>query len=369
MKLDHYAAKHLKEIAFNMKVLLVEDDVELQKQLKLFLSRFVGKVDTAGNGIEALKEYKDNPYDLIITDLTMPSMGGIELAKKIHALNEQQKIIVISALSESDQLIELINIGIDAFLLKPLNMNHVLVQLNKTCQIIYEHKMLDFFYNMLEENNKELRDNNLEIACALNELKRVKNTQQRQEEKDEHTAVSEIKAESNNDFTSSRDLSDDEKLMLYTRGEKMSAEEFHNAYPIDLERTNEELEMLEDSFQLLLTNAERNVNLNTLSSLTKLLRSYATEIEIIPQFGALAYGIQQLAATFETVEDPTKILAILPMLASLFDNLEQWRRGIFLHRNVDDIHYLDNSLISDALSLQGILDNQHAASDDDIELF
>lgn len=130
----NYATKHLKEIAFDMNLLLVEDDLDLQGQMKAFLSRFFGRIDTANNDQEALIQYKERHYDLILMDLTMPIMGGTELLKKIHEINNAQRILVLSAHSESENLIELINIGIDSFLIKPVDMERVIQQLNKTCQ-------------------------------------------------------------------------------------------------------------------------------------------------------------------------------------------------------------------------------------------
>lgn len=348
--------KNLKEIAYDMRLLLVEDDTTLLAQMKTFLSRFFNSIDTAENGIEALFLYGEKNFDLVLTDLTMPHMGGIELAENIRELNSEQNIIIMSGDSESDKLITLINLGIDGFLLKPVDMNRVLTQLNKSAQAIYDHKMFDYLSATLEDTNQELRKSNAELQMALSEIKRLSLKQP------EKTT---IQVQS-----SGRELNDDEKMMLYTRSEKMSAAEFHSVHPFELDKTNEDLEILEDNFNVLLVNAERNINHETLSILSQIVHAYAKELEMIPQFSALSYGIQQLACTFDSVEDVSKIPAIMPMLTSLFDNLEQWRRGIFFYRNVEDIHYMDNSLISDALSLQGMLSNQHhASSDSDIELF
>lgn len=347
---SHYA-KHLKEIGMDLNLLIVEDDLILQQQLKLFFSRFFGSIETANNGIEGWIKFEEKSYDLIITDLTMPAMDGMELSKKIRSASETQNILVMSAHSESSKLIELINIRVDGFLLKPLNLDNALKQLTKTCQVIYDHKILEYFNTMLEGDNKDLRNSNIDLECALNELKR--------------TRVIE-KAPISND---SRELSENEKMMLYTRSDKMSAMSFHASYPFELDKTNEELEMLEDSFNLLLVNSERVMDYNTLKTLTKIVREYAREIEMIPQFGAIAYGIKELAMTFESVYEVEKLPAIMPMITSLFDNLENWRRSIFFYRNAEDIHYLDNSLISDALSLQGFLSNEHTSSDSDMELF
>lgn len=345
--------KNLKEIAYDMKLLLVEDDSDMRLQLTTFLGRFFGSIHTAENGIEALKLYNEHSYDLVLTDLTMPLMDGMELAQRIRARNSEQNILILSGESESGKLITLINLGIDGFLPKPVELGHVLMQLNKSAQAIYNHKMLDYFSTTLEETNQELRKSNAELQKALEEIKRLKASEPSPQQ--QHGG---------------RKLNEDEKLMLYTRSEKMSAAEFHSVHPFELDKTNEDLELLEDNFNVLLVNAERNINQETLSTLSRIVHDYAKELEMIPQFSALSYGIQQLANTFDSVEDVSKIPSIMPMLTSLFDNLEQWRRGIFFYRNVEDIHYMDNSLISDALSLQGMLNNQHHASAEaDIELF
>lgn len=360
METSPHTARYLKEIGFDMRILLVEDDENLQYQLNVFLSRFFGQIDTACDGIEALTLYEKRQYDLVMTDLTMPNMGGIELSQKIREINAKQTIFVVSAHSESEKLIDLINIGIDGFILKPFNLSHILNQLTKTCQAIYDHKMLEYFSCMLEETNREL-------LAKYAELKSKADNQAR-----DALSMTMIKRPPTPDQAATlpeRKLNGDEKTLLYTRSHKMSAREFHDAYPFELDKTNEDLEILEDEFNCLAVRTEQNITYETLSELVCVLRDYAKAIELIPQFSALAYGIRQLVETFESVHDTAKLPGMMPMLIHLFDNLEQWRRGIFLDRNVEDIHYMDDSLISDALSLQGMLSNQHASEDAIIELF
>jgi YesN/AraC family two-component response regulator len=123
-----------------MKLLLVEDDSDLRTQLKIFLGHFFGCINTAENGVEALKMCHKDSYDLVVSDLTMPLMGGMELAEKIRLLNSEQHILILSGDSESDKLITLINLGIDGFLLKPLDLNRILLQLNKSVQAIIKKK-------------------------------------------------------------------------------------------------------------------------------------------------------------------------------------------------------------------------------------
>lgn len=346
-------AKYLKEIAADMRVLLVEDDTAIRLQLQNFLSRFFRDVSGASDGVEAFDMYRNDTYDVVITDLNMPKMGGKELTRQIHTLNPNQKIIIISGQSEGDAIIKLVNIGIDGFILKPFDIEDITYILIKTCQSVYDQKMLVYLSDLLEQSNEELKKNNAELTKALTDLKKVQTSQKILHESE-----------------SSRELSSEEKTMLYTRNTKMSAGEFHQSYPFELDRTNEELEGLEDRFNYILLNSDRYDSGEIHRQINLLLRDYAREIEIIPQFGALSYGVTQLAETFESVTDSNKLASLLPMITALIDNLEQWRRGVFYLRNVEDIHYMDNSLLSDALSLQGILNTDNSVSSDyEIDLF
>lgn len=342
--------RNLREVAFDMSILLVEDDEMLLKQLDMFVSKFFGSTTLASDGQEALQLYEQKQYDLILTDLSMPNMDGIELVKKVKSINAFQHIVLVSAYSEDNKLLDLINMGVNGYIRKPLEMELVLKQLLKSCQAIYDHNMLEYFNNTLEETNEELKNTNEELQQTIRKLI---NTE----------------AEITKPNLSSRELNADEKTMLYTRREKMSATTFFEVYPFELDRTNENLEELEDMFNIMLADAEQNINHDTLLTLTEILRDFGKEIELIPQFSQLAYGIQQLERTFESIDDHSKLPTVMPMVTSLFDNLENWRKGIFYYRDVDDIHYMDNSIISDALSLQGFLTNTHSSSDSDMELF
>lgn len=350
--------KNLKEIAYDMSILIVEDDLILQEQLKMFLSRFFKKTDVACDGIEALMLYHQNQYSLIFTDLTMPNMGGKELVEKIKSINESQHIMVLSAHSESEKLIELVNLGIDGYSLKPLNSILVLKQVNKICQIIYNQNMLEHLNSMLEESNNELSAKNAELKATLKELTDAKNALEKLNTDVPKEPMQPVKA---------APQAKQEHIVIQTK--KMSAIEFLDAYPLEIESTNESLEELEADFYILLNAAEKTFDHSAVVALTDILRSFAREIEMIPQFGAVANGIIEVEKAFRSAQDHSKIPMVLPMLGSLFDNLEKWRKGIFLYHNAEDIHYMDNSLISDALSLQAFLNSSDSSADTELELF
>ncbi len=126
----------LEEYAKNKNILLVEDDENILKETKEFLELiFSTPIDVVRNGKEGIEKFNkfkidnDKFYDIVITDIQMPIMDGIEFTKLVYEQNKEQLLIVLSAHNESNYLLELVNIGISHFITKPLNhdeMVHVL---------------------------------------------------------------------------------------------------------------------------------------------------------------------------------------------------------------------------------------------------
>ena len=134
--------KYAKEIS----ILFVEDDKGISKKMEILLYEIFSKIEVAFDGNEALEKYynfykANNEYpDLIITDIRMPNMDGIGLIKHIYKENANQKIIVLSAHNESEYLIELVNLGIYRFILKPMDYNNFFEIIFKVSKEIYMEK-------------------------------------------------------------------------------------------------------------------------------------------------------------------------------------------------------------------------------------
>jgi len=116
----------------NFRVLYVEDDDLSRSEANDIFLYFFYKIDLACDGSDGLEKYEkffskhNRYYDLVITDINMPKMNGVELSRAIKDRNPQQDIVVISAYDDSQNLIELINTGVNYFLLKPIEYNKVL---------------------------------------------------------------------------------------------------------------------------------------------------------------------------------------------------------------------------------------------------
>lgn len=139
-----------------LRVLYVEDDLSLREEVSLFLSDIFKHVDLAPHGEAGLEKLSQTSYDLIITDIRMPVMDGIEMIEKIRANDPKQPILVTSAHNESEYLIKLINLGIKYYITKPLQSDQILKVLYTIVERIQQEKALVQYKHDLEVANEKL---------------------------------------------------------------------------------------------------------------------------------------------------------------------------------------------------------------------
>lgn len=131
--------KSLKKISQNLTILYVEDDQFIRESTEQIFQKLFRNVDTAIDGEDGLYKYhehllnKKEHYDIVITDINMPKIDGILMSKEILKLNKNQTIIVISAHDEKDYVNDMVDMGIEGFLSKPLNLEATLDVLHNIC--------------------------------------------------------------------------------------------------------------------------------------------------------------------------------------------------------------------------------------------
>ncbi|MFK5880810.1 MAG: response regulator [Sulfurospirillum sp.] len=104
-----------------LNILCVEDNAGVRKRLKNTLNFYFKEVIEANDGKEAYKIYKQSKPDAIITDIDMPNMNGVSLVKKIREKDSDIPLIILTAYSNEEYLLELINLKVNHFILKPIN--------------------------------------------------------------------------------------------------------------------------------------------------------------------------------------------------------------------------------------------------------
>ena len=106
-----------------VKVLYVEDEDDIREEIEEFLELEVGELIVAKNGQDGLEKFKLHSPDVVITDIQMPIMDGLKMAQEIKKIDKLTPIIVTTAFNENDYLLKSINIGIDKYVLKPIDLN------------------------------------------------------------------------------------------------------------------------------------------------------------------------------------------------------------------------------------------------------
>ncbi len=101
------------------RILVVDDDVLVASTFEAFLTGDGHDVDTAGSAEEALAKFRAAPYDLVITDLTLPHMTGLELARALRQVFPHQPIILTSGSPQATEISNLGNLPVNLLLGKP----------------------------------------------------------------------------------------------------------------------------------------------------------------------------------------------------------------------------------------------------------
>ncbi len=151
---------NLIQMAKNLSVLYVEDDLMIRQEFSLFLNRFFALVTTASNGEEGLTMAIKDHYDLIISDIKMPKMDGLDMIEAIKCQLPNQISLLLSAHKEISMLQRSVELGIDGYLFKPIKPQQTVDTLTKVCSKILLERENRLYKQHLEEiiesKNREL---------------------------------------------------------------------------------------------------------------------------------------------------------------------------------------------------------------------
>jgi putative two-component system response regulator len=163
----------LKNYTSTLSILYVEDFYDTRLQIEAILKTFFLYVEVAKDGIDALSKYTKDRFDIVLTDLSMPNLNGIEMIKFIKEIDYNQNIIIMSAHNEFEYLYEAIQFNVDGFIAKPFEQYHFFNSIYKVSKKIKESKELIYYKLHLEhlvaQKTNELNILNNEIHETLEE--------------------------------------------------------------------------------------------------------------------------------------------------------------------------------------------------------
>jgi PAS domain S-box-containing protein len=138
----------------SLNVLYVEDEPTTAKKFSSILRKIFNEVFYAPNGLEALDIFENNNINLIISDINMPILDGLELSKRVRQIDQNIPIILISARNESDTLLEAIDLNIDSYILKPISLDNFIEKIDgvsKKIEAKENQKILDQYKQVIDD--------------------------------------------------------------------------------------------------------------------------------------------------------------------------------------------------------------------------
>jgi DNA-binding NtrC family response regulator len=117
----------------SMKILVVDDEAPIREMIKKGLSQMGGlNAEVAQNGLEAVEKIEKDVFDLVLTDLKMPGMDGLELLKVIKGTRPEVMVILMTAYGSIETAVEAMRIGANDYITKPIDLNELLIHISRT---------------------------------------------------------------------------------------------------------------------------------------------------------------------------------------------------------------------------------------------
>jgi len=159
----------IKNILKLSSILIVEDDLNLRKHFTDFMKLYVDNIYEASNGIEGLSVFNNNKIDIVFSDIKMPHLNGLALTKKIRDKDPNVPIVIISAYSEQDTLLQFIKLHLVDYMIKPVTHDKIIKLLTSCANILKNNSIINFKLSdnvFFDKNNKKLivYDNNVTLS-------------------------------------------------------------------------------------------------------------------------------------------------------------------------------------------------------------
>lgn len=333
----------LQLLAKGKKVLLVDDDAVILGIFKNVLSKYFTLIKTANDGDEAWQMYRKENFDLVISDIQMPKTNGIMLAKGIRARDPEQAILISSAYTEEKYLVDLLNIGVDGFLKKPVNLENLfstILRVLKTVQMKQERERIKFkkYVNAILNKNEEVPKSNY---------------QKKIEQKEE------IKVKLNvRDFMKNIQNSDPESYRFFqTQKETLldSLNDLGEAYDLIVYKNYDD----EDAFNSIISNVEK-------------LYSTFLHFDNLQSEAKQLLRLSQLLSTITLDNSNEAQIEAFDILEFLINDIKKFVLDMFFEENVEDITYFSDSLRENITLFETSLTqkcDEVNDDDDDLEFF
>lgn len=148
--MDHAKISKIAKRSRGLKLLYVEDNESVRlSNLELF-KNFFDYIESAVDGQDGYEKFQQNRFDIIITDINMPRLNGIEMIERIRKVDKDVTILIISAHSDLDYFTHSIKVGIQGYVIKPTSMEQLIDTLESSMVFIEDKKFVKAYQRSLE---------------------------------------------------------------------------------------------------------------------------------------------------------------------------------------------------------------------------
>jgi DNA-binding response OmpR family regulator len=336
--------KELRLYAKGKSVLVVDDDDMTRKIIEAILSEYFDTIDMASNGTDALEKYRSNEYDIVLTDIYMPTSDGVTLIKKIRRENHSQPIIVISATEDIDQVVALIDNHIDSFIRKPLDINVIKHKINNVLENIFYNKILKDY-----QSDKTIKTylQSQGISCSTVENSTCQNYDVSTAKVDKRLSATDFIAGVTQKDLNIDDIVDELEIIL---------------------------ENLEDTISYILVNGANDESIESLSKTFSKLYNIVSVFDELSDLSDILYEIHDFLVEFDKLEvDADSTRELFTYSQYIVDDMRRFIHGVFIDKDSDNI-YIYKDLFESVLNQLHIKVGkkpiiEHNEEDDDITFF
>lgn len=340
----------LKELAGGgeISLLFVDENKTISDKIAPLLRYFFKKVDFVHSCKEALEYFQIAPYNIVITDILFSRENGYDFIQQLKSFDPFQKIIVISSVLERKRVIGLINSVVYGYIMKPINVDQLLLQLEKIVQLIHEKQMLAYYMNLLETDYSGSVIINKEASLIIKQ--------------------------SDDSITDSLHPSKVIPNLKPIKNNKISAKELFRLELIELETIHDLITYSKELEEEVFLHVK--LTYKYLNETNDLLGVFSNGLELSGEFREIGYALRGLCSTLDDllkndIDTIPSAKMIKTLIDSVIEDLVNWTLHVLIQKDAVDIHYLDASLFANITQLNlNIKSSFHKASDDtEIELF
>jgi|GEM_PF-1807143 len=330
------------KLAKGKKVLLIEDDEQILEIFKTALETYFSLVKTAVDGKQAWDLYRKEHFDLVVSDIQMPNTNGIMLSKGIKAHTPEQNILITSAYTDEKYLLELIDIGVDGFLKKPISTSNLKTTVVKILKKIQAKKELE-----------RVKFNT--YVQQISKTKEVKNTKSPTQAKIEQQIESNAKI-SVKEFLEKIKVEDPESFYFFDNQKEILMDTLYD---------------MNDNFELFVFKDFKELDyfndlVDNIHKLHETLRHFDRVEEVTKEVLRLADVLSKLELSNIDEEIKEEAFSILEFL---INDIKQYILDMFVEESVQDVNYFHDSYRENITFFENTINQREKENQDDLEFF